>query len=65
MLDDIRYPWKPGTHTVLGDKMAAVVEVGVLGRGKEDGRDKQNCESKQLLRFQNKPCLKARRDHTC
>lgn len=42
MLDDIRYPWKPGTHTVLGDKMAAVVEVGVLGRGKEDGKDKQN-----------------------
>lgn len=51
---------KPGMYTVLGDKMVAVVEVVVLGRGKEGKRDTQNHESKQLLHFQNKHSLKAR-----
>lgn len=50
---------KPGMYTVLGDKTVVVVEVVVLGRGKERVREIHRTLKEQLLHFQNKPGLKA------
>lgn len=50
---------KPGMYTVLGDKTVMVVEVVVLGRGKERVREIHRTLKEQLLHFQNKPSLKA------